>query len=158
MAKTGRPRKYKTGKELMDAINGFIQYSHDNNIRPTDYQVCVYLGMSPDSLELYANRTNPKPSNKANSKDKDNIQDSEDIEITYSAAIKKLAMYRQDWYLSHAEANPKLTAIDIFALKQPCNGGWADKQQTDNGGSMSIDIKLSGASGEAFESEPKTDN
>lgn len=37
MAKTGRPRKYKTGKELMDAINGFIQYSQDNNIRPTDY-------------------------------------------------------------------------------------------------------------------------
>ena len=157
MAKTGRPRKYKTGKELMDAINGFIQYSQDNNIRPTDYQVCVYLGMSPDSLELYANRTNPKPSNKANGNDKDNIQDSEDIEITYSAAIKKLAMYRQDWYLSHAEANPKLTAIDIFALKQPCNGGWADKQQTDNGGSMSIDIKLCGASGEAFDDPTKAD-
>ena len=46
----------------------------------------------------------------------------------------------------------------IYLTKQQHYGGYTDKQQTDNGGSMSIDIKLSGASGEAFEGPAKTDN
>ena len=153
-------RKYKTGKDFDEAVDAFITYSKSEGIRPTDYRVCDYLGISQDTLERYAKYTAPAKGDIGDSKstktDESNRAD-KSTDNLYAEAIKKLVMYRQDWYLSHAEANPKLTAIDIFALKQPCNGGWADKQQTDNNGSMSIDIKLSGASGEAFEDQSKTD-
>ena len=153
-------RKYKTGKDFAEAVDAFIAYSKTEGIRPTDYRVCDYLGISQDTLERYAKYTAPAKGDiegtKSTKPDKGNNAD-KSTDNLYAEAIKKLVMYRQDWYLSHAEANPKLTAIDIFALKQPCNGGWADKQQTDNGGSMSIDIKLSSASGEAFEDQAKTD-
>ena len=143
----GRPRKYKTGAELLDAVNDFIKYSTENKIRPTDYQVCEYLHMSPDSLENYAKRDKE---NTAGDKDKDKEHES-NTENTYSAAIKKLTLYRQDWYLRHAECNPKLTSIDIFALKQPCNGGWTDKQVTESNGTMALNVSISGASGAAFD-------
>lgn len=141
----GRPRKYKTGDDLMDAVNDFIKYSTENKIRPTDYQVCEYLHMSPDSLENYAKRDK-----ESNTGDKD-IETESNTKNTYSAAIKKLTLYRQDWYLRHAESNPKLTSIDIFALKQPCNGGWTDKQVTESNGTMALNVSISGASGAAFD-------
>ena len=147
----GRPRKYKTGADLMDAVNDFIKYSTENNIRPTDYQVCEYLHMSPDALEIYAKRDK-----ESNTGDKD-IEAESNTKNTYSAAIKKLTLYRQDWYLRHAETNPKLTSIDIFALKQPCNGGWTDKQISESSGTMALNVSISGASGAAFEDPEKTD-
>ena len=146
----GRPRKYKTGADLMDAVNDFIKYSTENNIRPTDYQVCEYLHMSPDALEIYAKRDK-----ESNTGDKD-IEAESNTKNTYSAAIKKLTLYRQDWYLRHAETNPKLTSIDIFALKQPCNGGWTDKQISESSGTMALNVSISGASGASFEPD-KTD-
>ena len=148
----GRPRRYKTGDDLMTAVNDFIQYSTDNNIRPTDYQVCEYLHMSPDSLENYAKRDKESTTG---GKDKDS-ESKDNTQNTYSAAIKKLVLYRQDWYLRHAEKNPKLTSIDIFALKQPCNGGWTDRQQIDAGGALALNVSISGASGASFEPD-KTD-
>ena len=149
----GRPRKYKTGADLMDAVNDFIKYSTENKIRPTDYHLCEYLHMSPDTLENYAKRDKE---NTTKGKDKGKETES-NTENTYSAAIKKLTLYRQDWYLRHAEINPKLTSIDIFALKQPCNGGWTDKQVTENTGAMALNVSISGASGEAFDDPEKTD-
>ena len=146
----GRPRKYKTGADLMDAVNDFIKYSTENNIRPTDYQVCEYLHMSPDSLENYAKRDK-----ESNTGDND-IETESNTKNTYAEAIKKLTMYRQDWYLRHAESNHKLTSIDIFALKQPCNGGWTDKQITESNGTMALNVSISGASGALFEPD-KTD-
>ena len=143
----GRPRKYKTGDDLMAAVDDFIQYSTDNNIRPTDYQVCEYLHMSPDSLENYAKRDKESTTG---GKDKDS-ESKDNTQNTYSAAIKKLVLYRQDWYLRHAETNPKLTSIDIFALKQPCNGGWTDKQQVEGNGALALNVSISGASGVSFE-------
>ena len=141
----GRPRRYKTGDDLMSAVDDFIKYSTDNHIRPTDYQVCEYLHMSPDSLENYAKRDK-----ESNTGDKD-IETESNTKNTYSAAIKKLVLYRQDWYLRHAETNPKLTSIDIFALKQPSNGGWTDRQQIDAGGALALNVSISGASGASFE-------
>ena len=146
----GRPRKYKTGDDLMDAVDSFIAYSTEHNIRPTDYQVCEYLHMSPDSLENYSRRDK-----ESNTGDNDKEIES-NTKNTYSAAIKKLTMYRQDWYLRHAESNPKLTSIDIFALKQPCNGGWTDKQQIEGNGALALNVSISGASGTLFEPD-KTD-
>ena len=150
----GRPRKYKSGDDLMSAVDDFIQYSTEHNIRPTDYQVCEYLHMSPDALEAYAKRD-------ITGDDKDDKQgDKDSTKSTYSAAIKKLTMYRQDWYLRHAESNPKIASVDIFALKQPCNGGWTDKQISESSGTMALNVSISGASGAAFDdpgSPDKTD-
>ena len=137
----GRPRKYKTGDDLMSAVDDFIKYSTENNIRPTDYQVCEYLHMSPDALEAYAKRDITGDDTKDKQGDKDSTKN------TYTAAIKKLTMYRQDWYLRHAELNPKIASVDIFALKQPCNGGWADKQVTEHDGKLALNVSISGASG-----------
>ena len=58
--------------------------------------------------------------------------------------------------VEQVEDNPKFTPMGIFLLKQQHYGGYTDKQQTDNKGSMSIDIKLSGASGAAFEAPGST--
>ena len=146
----GRPPKYKTGKEFADAVDNFIAYSTSNNIRPTDYQICEYLKISPDTLERYSRKDN------RDKRDTGDIQDEESIDNGYAAAIKKLTLYRQDWYLRHAESNPKLTSIDIFALKQPCNGGWTDKQVTESNGTMALNVSISGASGAAFEAPGST--
>ena len=143
----GRPCKYKTGAEFSAAVDEFIAYSTANNIRPTDYQVCEYLKISPDTLERYSRRDN------INS---DSSSDSNDSNKGYAAAIKKLTMYRQDWYLRHAESNPKIASVDIFALKQPCNGGWTDKQISESNGTMALNVSISGASGALFEPD-KTD-
>ena len=146
----GRPCKYKTGKEFAAAVDEFVAYSTANNIRPTDYQITEYLKISPDTPERYSRKDT------RDKRDTENIQDGESIDNGYAAAIKKLVMYRQDWYLRHAETNPKLTSIDIFALKQPCNGGWTDKQISESNGTMSLNVSISGASGAAFEAD-KTD-
>ena len=77
--------------------------------------------------------------------------------VLLAAAIKKLTMYRQDWYLRHAESNPKIASVDIFALKQPCNGGWTDKQVTESSGTMALNVSISGASGAAFDAPGSPD-
>ena len=146
----GRPCKYKTGAEFSAAVDEFIAYSTQNNIRPTDYQITEYLKISPDTLERYSRKDT------RDTRDIESIQDEDSIDNGYAAAVKKLVMYRQDWYLRHAETNPKLTSIDIFALKQPCNGGWTDKQVTESNGALALNVSISGASGVSFEPD-KTD-
>ena len=146
----GRPCKYKTGAEFSAAVDEFIAYSTANNIRPTDYQITEYLKISPDTLERYSRKDT------RDTRDIESTQGEESIDNGYAAAVKKLVMYRQDWYLRHAETNPKLTSIDIFALKQPCNGGWTDRQQVDAGGALALNVSISGASGASFEPD-KTD-
>lgn len=139
------PRKYKTANDFATAVDKFIDYSTVNNIRPTDYQVCNYLGISVDTLERYAKiKSSDDNSKDSNNKGVDNNRG-------YAESVKKLVMYRQDWYLRHAEANPKLAGVDIFALKQPCNGGWTDRQVIDTGGGFAVDIRLSGADGKPFD-------
>ena len=147
----GRPCKYKTGAEFSAAVDEFIAYSTANNIRPTDYQITEYLKISPDTLERYSRKDT------RDTRDTESTQGEESIDNGYAAAVKKLVMYRQDWYLRHAETNPKLTSIDIFALKQPCNGGWTDKQQIEGNGALALNVSISGASGVSFEPD-KTDN
>ena len=146
----GRPCKYKTGKEFTAAVDEFVAYSTANNIRPTDYQITEYLKISPDTLERYSRKDT------RDTRDIESTQGEESIDNGYAAAVKKLVMYRQDWYLRHAETNPKLTSIDIFALKQPCNGGWTDKQQVEGNGALALNVSISGASGTLFEPD-KTD-
>ena len=141
----GRPCKYKTGAEFSAAVDEFIAYSTANNIRPTDYQITEYLKISPDTLERYSRKDT------RDTRDTESIQGEDSIDNGYAAAVKKLVMYRQDWYLRHAEKNPKLTSIDIFALKQPCNGGWTDKQQVEGNGALALNVSISGASGVSFE-------
>ena len=146
----GRPCKYKTGAEFSAAVDEFIAYSTANNIRPTDYQITEYLKISPDTLERYSRKDT------RDTRDTESIQGEDSIDNGYAAAVKKLVMYRQDWYLRHAETNPKLTSIDIFALKQPCNGGWTDRQQMEGNGALALNVSISGASGTLFEPD-KTD-
>ena len=147
----GRPCKYPTSADFSAAVDEFIAYSTTNNIRPTDYQITEYLKISPDTLERYSRKDT------RDKRDTESIQDGESIDNGYAAAIKKLTMYRQDWYLRHAERNPKLTSIDIFALKQPCNGGWTDRQITESNGTMALNVSISGASGAAFEAPSSPD-
>ena len=108
-------RKIRSQEELGEKLIGFMDFCTENDMIPTDYQLCKYLGISIDTLERY-------------SREPEKYQG-------YAEQLKKLVTYREDWFLQKANNNPKAATISIFALKQPKNGGYVDKP------AISVDAK-----------------
>ena len=109
----GRPRKVKSADEFSQKIDEYIQHnmqvnlSGDRIVIPTDYDLCSFLGIGSSTLDDYRRE--------------------EDKYKGYSAALKKLVNYREQFLLDLAVSNPKAASVAIFALKQPKNGGYQDK-------------------------------
>lgn len=103
-----RQKIYSDPDDLRRDIGDFISWSEENNIPPSDYRLSKYLNMSISSINRYMN------SNSESYK-------------RYSPVFDLLKKYREDFYLRQmlAAKNP---AAAMFALKQPSNGGWTDRQ------------------------------
>ncbi len=131
MSKTGRKKKFQTVDEFGKAIADFIQYSADNNVIPTDYNLCKYLGIA--YLTLYDYTTNK-----------------EDRYKGYANELKKLIAYRENYFLTLSLENPKAATPAIFALKQAKNGGYQDKPVVDIS-AKELTIVTKGTGNDAFE-------
>ena len=159
-----RPRKWSDPTKLQKAIDEYFD-SLPKGVPPIWEEIMLKLditantwelykaGLSGDDLSLY----NSLSSNQHRTKLEDNeykrlsnIQDDSEL-------IKKTEQRMTAAIVRTAYSDPHYTGLAAYLTKQKHYGGYTDKQQTDNGGSMSIDIKLSGASGEAFEGPAKTD-
>lgn len=124
-----RPRKIKDSDELMQKVNEFISLCDSGEIdKPTDYRLCEYLGISPDTLENWNNE--------------------KDKYSGYSVCLKKLERYREHYWLCKAD-DPKQSTFAIFNLKQRKNGGYTDKQEVEHK-DMKIDIRINGVAGNPF--------
>lgn len=124
-----RPRKIASAEELQEKISQFIKAIENGDIdKPTDYRLCEFLGVSPDTLENWNNE-----------KDKYN---------GYSEALKKLELFREHYWLTVAE-NDKKATFAIFNLKQKKNGGYTDKQEIEHK-DLKIDVKINGIAGNPF--------
>lgn len=64
-----------------------------------------------------------------------------------AAAVAKLRMIREDHYLKVMDREPKATTGAIFALKQPKNGGYSDKQEVST--KKELTIKWEGVGADA---------
>ena len=64
-----------------------------------------------------------------------------------TAAVKKLRLIRENFYLKKMARDPKLSTGAIFALKQPKNGGYSDKQEVST--EKTLTIKFDGVGADA---------
>lgn len=123
------PRKIKDAAELKTKIAKFMQLVESGEIdKPTDYRLCEFLGISPDTLERWNN-------------ERDKYQG-------YAEELKKLELFREHYWLSKAD-DPKQTTFAIFNLKQRKNGGYTDRQEVEHK-DVKIDLTINGVKGDAF--------
>lgn len=129
----GKPRRIKDAEHFGELIDGFIQdirtrMETDSKAIPDDYSLCEYIGQKTGKRlpyqTLYDYRANAD--NRYNG---------------YPEAYKKLEAFRTYYWSLKAIDNPKLTGFAAFALKQPSNGGWTDKQTVEV---PEIKIKIAG--------------
>ena len=124
-----RPRKIASAEELGEKLTEFIKLVDTGKIdKPTDYRLCEHLGVEYTTMERWVN-------------DKDNY-------IGYADQLKKLELYREQFWLNKAD-DPKLATFAIFNLKQRKNGGYTDKQEIEHK-DLKIDVKINGINGNPF--------
>lgn len=108
---SGKPRKIKDAEHMAQIVDAYIEHNTACNLEavciPTDYDFCEFAGIGASTLDDYRRETDTYPG--------------------YSAALKKLVDYREQFLLDLAVSNPKAASIAIFALKQKKNGGYEDK-------------------------------
>lgn len=107
----GQPRKIQDAEALARVVDDYIIYNQEANkqdiVPPTDYDFCKFAGIGSSTLDDYIRET--------------------DTYEGYSAVLKKLFQYREQYFLAAGMKNPKLAGVTNFALKQRKNGGYEDK-------------------------------
>jgi len=119
----GRPPKYQSAVDLESAINSYFDSHTDKSNAPKWHDMLYALSISDDTLLNY--RT------------KDNY-----IKSGYSDVIKRAEERFCAFWQQCALDNPNLQSFCIFELKQPHNGGFADKQQVDTNSKQQIEVTL----------------
>ena len=159
-----RPRKWSDPEKLQKAIDEYFN-SLPEDTPPVWEEIMLKLDITRETWQLYKTGLagedlslfNSLSDNQHRTKLEDNeykrLSNIQDV----SCIIKKTEQRMTAEIVRTAYKHPNLTTAMIYLTKQQHYGGYTDKQQSDNNGSMSIDIKLSGASGEAFEDPEKTD-
>lgn len=118
------PRKIESAEVLRGKIDEFIAACENGEIdKPTDYRLCNFLGVSPDTLGNW-------------------VKNKDDKYTGYAAELKKLELFREHFWLTVAD-DAKRQTMAIFALKQPKNGGYQDKQEK-HIDDIKLDITLNG--------------
>ena len=159
-----RPRKWSDPAKLQKAIDEYFD-SLPEDTPPIWEELLLTLditretwqlyksGLAGDDLSLFTSLSSNQRRTKLEDNEYKRLSNIQDV----SCIIKKTEQRMTAEIVRAAYKHPNLTTAMIYLTKQQHYGGYTDRQQTDNGGSMSIDIKLSGASGEAFEGPEKPD-
>ncbi len=106
-------RKYDS-KSFATKVEEFEQAINSGTIEvPTDYAMCKFFEISISTLRKYMD------------------EGCSNIKNPYYNACKKLIALREDYYvrLGITSKNPSFA---IYALKQKNNGGWTDKEKTED--------------------------
>lgn len=117
----GRPPKYKSAEELETAIDKYFANQLANDKAPTWAGMLLELYVSDDTLLNYRSKE-------------------EYIKQGYSEVIKRAEQKHCNFWQSYAITHPNLQSFCIFELKQPHNGGFADKQQIDTNSNVKIEF------------------
>ena len=129
-------RKYGKPGEVEKLIDDFIQFCTDNpDTMPDDFSFCKFAGISITTLERWEGRHEAE--------DTPTAEHNNAIFEENRRCLKKLYAYRTHWYASKGLENPKTIGLVAFALKQPRNGGWVDKQP-ENNAIQKIEISING--------------
>lgn len=122
-----------------EAIDRFGRYLHTNRrAMPSDYELLEYI--NSDIVDRF--------------EDEEGVEEITAPELQEllkaeenAAAVLKLQMIRENYYLKAMADDPKATTGAIFALKQPKNGGYSDKQEVST--EKKLTIKLEGVGADA---------
>lgn len=150
-----------TAAAVMAAVDKIINEHENGGPIPTDYQLMTALNCSPRTIDKLYAAFNGSPA-AGNYKDTDNDEENDgpvitnidsidnidnsgivdSNNITYSDAIKKLVLYRENMVTAGMlKAGGAATGF-IFLAKQKHYGGFTDKVVNENNGGMDIAVKL----------------
>lgn len=118
-----------TAAAFAEKMDAFIGFCESEGIDATDYQIIKYFGISPAALEKYRLFENL-----------DGTKKNKDRYKAFTAALKKLDLYREDATIRQVVSDPKLTSHGAFKLRQAHWGGWSDKQ--DAASDVTIRLKI----------------
>ena len=135
----GRPRTYKTGEEFYQAVESYLNDCKDQGVWPDEANMMLSIGiLSRSTLDRYEH---------------------DEKDTRYKDALVRARAEREGWLSRHIVTDPKVTQGILFALKQPRNGGWIDRQQVEASGQMGLTIKFGNSTEKVDEGtakEPKT--
>ena len=121
----GRPPKYGSAEELETAIDNYFIKEIDNGKAPTWAGMLLELYISDRTLLNY--RTEETY-----------------IKAGYFDVIKRAEQKHCSFWQQYAVEHPNLQSFCIFELKQPHNGGFADKQQDNSKQDIKIEFAIAG--------------
>lgn len=124
-----------TSEQFADSVDRFGEYLNRRDDKvPSDYEFMEFI--NSDMAYRY---------------EFDEIDTNEYEDILKAeentAAVKKLRLIRENFYLKKMARDPKLSTGAIFALKQPKNGGYSDKQEVST--EKTLTIKFDGVGADA---------
>ena len=129
--------KYRAA-ELEYAFNQAMEYCKECREPPVDFVLHKFTDISNDTMQNYVKW--------AEEMEKGDREVDLDI-VEASAAIKKWWEFKTYFWVALGLNNEKLAAFTIFNLKQPCNGGYSDKQ-VGSVGNIEVVVKGEGVGGE----------
>lgn len=101
---------------------------------PTDYDLMKLFGISARQLDYWVSGGKTERVDYAE----------------FAPVMKELVAYREHCLVRKLLSDPKGASGTIFALKQKKNGGYTDKQESEIGGAIQIDVKLQGGGADPF--------
>lgn len=125
-----------TPEELDVKIDEFIAYCNEHNEPPTDYVIRYVIGISDNTIQQYRHYADLEIPDEADEDEKAVIVKKRAL----GERIKKIDLYRTHFWQKQGLDNPKAIGLANFALKQPQNGGWTDREQKRD--DVTITVKL----------------
>ena len=128
-------------KEIFaEAVDEFGKYlnAHPQFV-PSDYQLLEFI----NSDIVYGEYQDDEDVEEIDALDLETLMKAEEN----TAAMTKLKMIRENFYLRAMAREPKASTSAIFALKQPKNGGYSDKQEVTS--EKTLTIKFAGVGEDA---------
>lgn len=119
----GRAPKYEVPEELDAKCKEYIDLCEAQDKFPDEAGMLLYCNISWDTKNRYEN-------------DEDNKYPG------FADVLKKYAAIRESALVQELMRNPKGAGAYAFLLKQVKNGGYTDKQQVENSGKQTIEIKI----------------
>lgn len=139
----GKQRKVADLKTFEKYIKDFINRCENEDLKPSDYNLRKFLGVSQSTLDRYYK--GDKATGVAKVKDK-RTGEMVCAYHGYDEVLKDLISYREHYYSTMLDQRGANVAGAIIQLKQPKNGGYTDAPIVAQG-SATLTLKVEGVGG-----------
>lgn len=119
------------------AVDRFGEYIYNRSRAPTDYELLEFF----NSDIVYGPYSDDEGVDEIDALELEAAMKDE----ANAAAMAKLRMIREHFYVQTSSREPKLGTWAIFNLKQPKNGGYSDKQEVNQEKTLTIKFEGVGA-------------